>query len=111
MDEEYVRLLFQTSTLHDLGKVGIPDSILLKPGKLTADEFSVMKTHTLVGDSMNAGRWRFATDFQCARFLQMARDIAATHHEKFDGSGYPQGLAGDLIPICGRIVASSCGRL
>lgn len=102
IDDEYVRLLFQTSPLHDLGKVGIPDSILLKPGKLTSDEFEVMKTHTVVGaETLDAALQRFPN----ARFLQVAREIALSHHEKFDGSGYPRGLAGQQIPMCGRIVA------
>ena len=102
VDEEFTRLLFQTSPLHDLGKVGIPDAVLLKPGELTADEFAIMKTHTIVGaQTLDSALQRFPN----ARFLQMAREIAATHHEKFDGSGYPQGLIGDQIPLCGRIVA------
>jgi len=102
VDEDYIRLLYQTSPLHDLGKVGIPDAILLKAGKLTADEFTIMKTHTVVGaQTLDAALARFPN----ARFLQIARDTAATHHEKFDGSGYPQGLAGEQIPLCGRIVA------
>ncbi len=102
VDEEYVRLLFQTSPLHDLGKVGIPDTVLLKPGKLTESEFAIMKTHTIVGSqTLDAALQRFPN----ARFLQIAREIAATHHEKFDGSGYPHGLAGEKIPLCGRIVA------
>jgi putative two-component system response regulator len=102
VDDEYIRLLYQTSPLHDLGKVGIPDSILLKPGKLTADEFAVMKTHTIIGaETLDAALRRFPS----ARFLQFAKEIAATHHEKFDGSGYPNGLAGEQIPLCGRIVA------
>jgi putative two-component system response regulator len=102
VDDEYVRLLYQTSPLHDLGKVGIPDAILLKPGKLTPGEFTIMKTHTIVGaQTLDAALQRFPN----VRFLQMAREIAATHHEKFDGSGYPQGLIGEQIPLCGRIVA------
>lgn len=102
VDEEYLRLLYQTSPLHDLGKVGIPDSILLKPGKLSADEFAIMETHTIIGaKTLDAALERFPS----ARFLQLARNIAATHHEKFDGTGYPLGLAGQQIPLCGRIVA------
>jgi putative two-component system response regulator len=102
VDDEYIRLLYQTSPLHDLGKVGMPDAILLKPGKLTADEFAVMKTHTIIGaETLDAALRRFPN----ARFLQIAREIAATHHEKFDGTGYPNGLAGEQIPLCGRIVA------
>jgi putative two-component system response regulator len=102
VDEEYIRLLHQTSPLHDLGKVGIPDSVLLKPGRLTPEEFSVMQTHTVIGaQTLDAALHRFPN----AGFLQMARDIAITHHEKYNGSGYPNGLAGDQIPLCGRIVA------
>lgn len=102
VDEDYVRLLYQTSPLHDLGKVGIPDSILLKPGRLSPEEFKIMQTHTVVGaQTLDAALARFPN----ARFLQLAREIAYTHHEKFDGSGYPHGLAGEQIPLCGRIVA------
>jgi cyclic di-GMP phosphodiesterase len=102
IDDEYIRLLYQTSPLHDLGKVGVPDAILLKPGKLTPDEFAIMKTHTIIGaETLDAALCRFPN----ARFLQIAREIAATHHERFDGGGYPNGLAAEQIPICGRIVA------
>lgn len=102
VDDEYIRLLYQTSPLHDLGKVGIPDAVLLKPAKLSSDEFAIMKTHTIIGaETLDAALRRFPN----ARFLQMAREIAATHHEKYDGSGYPNGLAGEQIPLCGRIVA------
>lgn len=102
VDDDYIRLLYQTSPLHDLGKVAIPDNILLKPGLLTPEEFAIMKTHTVVGArTLDAALHRFPN----VRFLQIARDIAATHHEHFDGSGYPQGLAGEQIPLCGRIVA------
>ena len=102
VDEEYIRLLHQTSPLHDLGKVAIPDAILLKAGKLTTEEFTIMKTHTFVGaQTLDAALQRFPN----ARFLQMAREIAATHHEKFDGTGYPKGLVGTQIPLCGRLVA------
>ncbi|HEY1684554.1 MAG TPA: HD domain-containing phosphohydrolase [Tepidisphaeraceae bacterium] len=102
VDDAYLRLVHQTSPLHDIGKVGVPDHILLKPGKLTPEEFEQMKIHTLIGaQTLDAALERFPN----ARFLQMARDIAATHHEKFDGSGYPRGLKGEEIPLCGRIVA------
>ena len=83
--------------MHDIGKVGIPDLILLKPGKLTPIEFSVMKQHPVIGyEILNASN---------SPLLKVAAEIAYTHHEKFDGSGYPRGLAGDAIPIFGRIVA------
>lgn len=102
VDDAYVRLLYQTSPLHDLGKVGIPDVVLLKPGKLTADEFAIMKTHTVIGaQTLDSALQRFPN----ARFLQFARSIALSHHERFDGTGYPQGLVGEQIPLCARIVA------
>jgi len=102
VDGEYVQLLYLTSPLHDIGKVGIPDSILLKPGKLAPEEFEVMKQHTSIG-------WRTleaaARAHPEAQFLSMAREIALTHHERYDGRGYPNGLAGEAIPLCGRITA------
>jgi putative two-component system response regulator len=102
VDGEYVGLIYQTSPLHDIGKVGIPDPVLLKPGKLNSQEMAIMRTHTQLGEqTLEAALQRFPG----ARFLEIARDIAATHHEKFDGTGYPRGLKGDDIPLCGRIVA------
>ena len=101
VDGEYVKLIFMTSPLHDIGKVGIPDRILLKPGPLTPDEFEIMKQHTIIGSkTLDA-----AVDVHPeAKFLCMAREIARSHHERYDGSGYPDGLAGENIPLCGRIV-------
>ena len=102
IDPEFIRLVYLTSPLHDIGKVGIPDCVLRKPGRLSDTEFAIMKTHTTLGaDTLDAALKRFPD----ARFLKVARDIAATHHERWDGSGYPQGLAGEAIPLCGRIVA------
>jgi putative two-component system response regulator len=102
INEPFIKLLHETCPLHDIGKVGIPDQILLKPGKLTTDEFSVMKTHTSIGkDTLDAALDKFPD----AQFLRFARDIVACHHERFDGSGYPAGLAGEDIPLCARIVA------
>jgi putative two-component system response regulator len=102
LDAEYVRLIYDTSPLHDIGKVAIPDAILLKPGKLTPAEFGIMKTHTQRGaETLSAA----LAEFPHTPFLSMARDIAISHHEKYDGSGYPRGLAGEQIPLCGRIVA------
>lgn len=97
MNDEEAQLLLHASTMHDIGKVGIPDEILLKPGVLTADEWEKMKSHTLKGGHILAGS-TFA-------MLKMAEEIALTHHEKWDGSGYPQGLCGDQIPLVGRITA------
>jgi len=83
--------------MHDIGKIGVPDAILLKKGKLTAEEFAIMKNHSTIGGQILAG-----SQF---RMLQMAHDIAVSHHEKWDGSGYPKGLAGEEIPLVGRILA------
>lgn len=102
IDNEFLHLIYRTSPLHDIGKVAIPDAILLKPASLTPMEFEVMKKHTLFGaETLDAA----LREFPNAKFLRMAKDIALTHHEKYDGSGYPNGLAADQIPLCGRIVA------
>ncbi len=102
VNAEFVRLIYLTSPLHDIGKVAVPDQILLKPGPLTEEEFSVMKTHTTRGaETLDAALKQYPS----ARFLRMARDIAASHHEWYDGSGYPRGLAGQAIPLAARIVA------
>lgn len=102
IDGDFVRMVYLTSPLHDIGKVGIPDSILLKPGKLTDDEFEIMKKHSLIGSETLDAALRARPE---AEYLRMARDIARSHHEKFDGTGYPLGLEGQNIPLCGRIVA------
>jgi putative two-component system response regulator len=102
VDGVFVQLIYLTSPLHDIGKVGIPDSVLLKPGKLTEEEFEIMKEHTVIGGRTLDAAARVQPD---AGFLWMARDIAWTHHERFDGSGYPLGLSGQGIPLSGRIVA------
>jgi putative two-component system response regulator len=102
IDDEYVRMIYETSPLHDIGKVAIPDRILLKPGRLTQDEFEIMKTHTIHGAStLDAALKQFPE----AQFLRMARDIALCHHERYDGTGYPHGLTGEAIPLAGRIIA------
>jgi putative two-component system response regulator len=102
IDGEYIQLLYLTSPLHDIGKVGIPDSVLLKPGPLTPEEFEVMKRHTTIGgETLQAVTLAHPE----ARYLSMARDIAFTHHERWDGSGYPFGLHGRDIPLCGRLTA------
>lgn len=102
VDPEFVRLIYLTSPLHDIGKVGVPDCILLKPGPLSEDEFDIMKKHTKIGaDTLEAA----AKHYPDARFLKMARDIALSHHERVDGNGYPHGLKGDEIPLAARIVA------
>ncbi|MDR0326848.1 MAG: response regulator [Planctomycetaceae bacterium] len=102
IDAEFISLIFQTSPLHDIGKVGIPDAILLKPGRLDPYEFEVMKTHTTIAAAtLDAALKKFPG----VAFLKLARDIAESHHEKVDGTGYPHGLRGDDIPLCGRILA------
>jgi putative two-component system response regulator len=95
--EEAVREIRRAAPLHDIGKIGIPDDILLKPGRLAPAEFDVVKTHTTMGAQILSGSQ--------AVLLQTAEVIALTHHERWDGTGYPAGLAGDQIPISGRIVA------
>jgi putative two-component system response regulator len=102
LDGDYVHLLYLTSPLHDIGKVGIPDDVLLKPGRLTPEEFEIMKQHAVIGGTTLSAA---AEAHPRAKYLQMARDIAFTHHEKYDGSGYPYGLKAESIPLCGRIVA------
>ncbi|MDX1947562.1 MAG: response regulator [Pirellulaceae bacterium] len=102
IDAEFIRLIYQTSPLHDIGKVAIPDFVLRKPGRLSNAEFEIMKMHTALGaETLDAALQRFPE----ARFLHVARDITAAHHERFDGSGYPLGLKGEEIPLCARIVA------
>ncbi|HET7843948.1 MAG TPA: two-component system response regulator, partial [Xanthomonadales bacterium] len=98
-----IDLLYKSAPLHDIGKVGIPDRILLKPGRLTPEEFEVMKTHTTLG--RDAIDHALADVGEGAEFLEMARDIATSHQEKWDGSGYPHGLRGDAIPIPARLMA------
>jgi len=98
----FPRLIYLTSPLHDIGKVGIPDCVLLKPGRLSDREFEIMKTHTTIGAATLEAAVR---QYPGVAYLETARTIAMTHHERFDGSGYPCGLAGSKIPLCGRVVA------
>jgi len=102
IDAAFSRLIFQTSPLHDIGKVGIPDAVLLKPGHLDAHEFEIMKTHTTIGA---ATLMAASVKFPVVSFLNMAQDIAASHHERYDGTGYPNRLKGEEIPLAGRITA------
>jgi putative two-component system response regulator len=99
---QYIQNIYLTSPMHDIGKVGIPDSVLLKPDKLTAEEWAIMKTHAEKGaETLGAA----LDEFPGIAFLKIAQDIAWCHHEKYDGSGYPRGLKGEEIPLGGRIVA------
>jgi len=105
LTKEYITLLWKSAPLHDIGKVAIRDSILLKPGKLTPEEFEEMKKHALFGEEVIANLEQMAG--QPTSFLNCAKDIAGSHHEKYDGSGYPRGLAGEAIPLAGRIIAGA----
>lgn len=95
MNEKEVDLLLNASPIHDVGKIGVPDSVLLKPGRLTAEEWEIMTRHTLIGGKL--------LDGQEDDLMILARDIALTHHEKWNGTGYPGGLKKEDIPFCGRI--------
>lgn len=97
MTDAEVETLQRASPMHDVGKIGIPDRVLLKPGKLDPDEWSIMKTHAAIGADLLSG--------SNSPLIQLASTIAMTHHEKWDGSGYPRGLKGDAIPLAGRICA------
>jgi len=100
--DEFVLLLEATSSLHDIGKVSVPDFVLLKPGRLTDDEYDIMKTHTTKGaETLDLALRKFPN----TRFLRMAREVAAWHHERVDGTGYPDGLRGEEIPLAARIFA------
>ena len=96
-DEEQCDLLLNASPMHDIGKIGIPDHILLKPGSLDIDEWDIMQSHTAIGEKI--------LSVSDSDLFKAAAEIAATHHEKWDGSGYPEGLIGEEIPIMSRIVA------
>ena len=103
LTDEKIILLFKSAPLHDMGKVGIPDHILLKPGELTPEEFDIMKTHTTIGrDAIISAENLLGTPVP---FLQVGMEIAYGHHEKWDGAGYPEGLSGDDISIPGRLMA------
>jgi putative two-component system response regulator len=102
LDRRAIQTIVRSSLLHDIGKVGIPDSILLKPDRLTPDEFEIMKQHTEIGA---AALEDASNKSECCEFLQTAKEIARYHHERFDGTGYPSGLRGTSIPLSARIVA------
>lgn len=103
LDQGTIEMLEKSAPLHDIGKVGIPDSILLKPGKLTPEEWEIMKRHTTLGRDAIAAAEKLID--APSTFLQLAREIAHYHQEKWDGSGYPEGLAGEQIPISARLMA------
>ena len=103
LDDHNVALIAKSAPLHDIGKVGIPDQVLLKPGKLTPDEWAVMKTHAALG--ADAIERAVADTHEPVEFLAYASQIARWHHERWNGSGYPDGLAGDAIPLAARLMA------
>lgn len=104
IDQNYIENIYESSPLHDIGKVGIPDKILLKPGRLTEDEFEMMKTHTIIGgDTLDDAERQL--EHKTKSFLSMGKKIAYCHHEQWDGSGYPFGLKRSAIPLSARITA------
>jgi putative two-component system response regulator len=105
LDPQTIDLFYRSTPLHDIGKVGVPDAILTKPGKLTAAEFEVMKQHTTFGHDAIVRAEKMLGQGTDNSFLRIARELTATHHEKWDGSGYPCGLKGEEIPLVGRLMA------
>jgi putative two-component system response regulator len=103
LDSDYIDLLTRSAPLHDIGKVGIPDAILQKPGPLDASEWKIMQTHAAIGADAIALAEQDAAEE--VAFFKLAKEIAHWHHEKWDGSGYPDGLAGDAIPLSARLMA------
>lgn len=101
LTEEQIKKMKKASALHDIGKIAIPDRILFKPGKLTADEYEIIKTHTTRGSELV----KKMKGIQDQEFYQYCYDIVRSHHEKYDGSGYPDGLKGEQIPLAAQIVS------
>lgn len=105
LTEAHIDVLFKSAPLHDIGKVGIPDHILLKPGSFEPDEFEIMKTHTTLGrEAIEHAEAQLGVEVD---FLKIAKEIAYSHQEKWDGSGYPEGLKGEEIPLSARLMAIS----
>ena len=103
LTDPFIESIVKAAPLHDIGKVGIPDNILLKPGRLTSDEFEIMKTHTTIGrDAIENAERKIGINVD---FLRFSKEIAYGHHEKWDCSGYPQGIGRDAIPVSARIMA------
>ena len=103
LSNKYIEILARSAPLHDIGKVGIPDHILLKPGKLTPNEWEIMKTHTILGsEAITLAERDIDTSLE---FLTQAKEIVRWHHERWDGNGYPDGLAGEAIPLSARLMA------
>lgn len=102
IDNEFIKNIYAASPLHDIGKVGIPDRILQKPGRLTEEEFEIMKNHTIIGANTLREVYQ---QHPGNKFLRLGIEIAESHHERWDGSGYPYGLIGENIPLAGRILS------
>ncbi len=102
IDDDFINLITTAAPLHDIGKITIPDCILLKPARLTVDEFEIIKTHTTEGGKMIH---QVLGDSSDKDYVSIAYDVAMFHHEKWDGSGYPMGLKGEGIPVSARIMA------
>ena len=102
IDDQFIKTIYTASPLHDIGKVGIPDRILLKPGRLTDDEFAIMKTHVEIGYQTLA---KVGEQYDGNALIRMGMEIARYHHEKWDGSGYNEGFSGERIPLSARIMA------
>ena len=100
---ENITLMTKSAPLHDIGKMGIPEAILWKPGKLTADEYDIMKRHTLIGNRAIVGAENLLGT--SVSFLRFAKEMSLSHHERWDGKGYPEGLSGESIPLSGRLMA------
>lgn len=105
LDQRTIQLYYKCAPLHDIGKVGVPDAILQKPGKLSDEEFTIMKTHCELGYQALLRAEKLLAAESRLSFLAQAMDIAYCHHEKFNGTGYPRGLAGQDIPLAGRVMA------
>ena len=101
LDDIDCEMIKQASTLHDIGKIKVPDAILSKPGKLTEEEFAIIKTHPVEGERIIS---KTMSGIENERYLRFAKDMALYHHEKWNGEGYPYGLSGKEIPICARIM-------
>lgn len=102
LNSEYIDIIYNASSLHDVGKIGIPDAILLKPGKLTPDEHDIIKTHTLIGSKALEDVFKY---YPKNELVRVGIEITRWHHEKWDGTGYPDKLSGEQIPLSARIMA------
>ena len=108
IDKNFIKNIYESSPLHDIGKVGIPDQILLKPGKLSSEEFEIMKQHTIIGGrTLDDAEKKLKANYGKDTFLTMGKQIAYYHHEKWDGTGYPHKISGNKIPLCARVTGIS----